>query len=212
MTGGWDRFEIASDKVETCEGGGWSSDWFPRLPTKVAGHCFIKTSSSALMVIGGMGGDIDDFVTGNTYFYSVSKRQWRSGPPLQTPRAFHSSGILNWNNPETGELEKMIVVAGGVDNNGTFLSSVELLNLGQSDWSASGWRTGPELIFESYKSTMVEFQGSVIIVGNDNQSKGLHLYQLSSPNEPWAMMKQTLKTEQFGLVSFLVPDEIVNCQ
>jgi len=63
-------------------------------------------------------------------------------------------------------------------------------------------------------ATMIEYNNSVILVGVDGPSEGVdsnHLYQLSSPTGQWVEMKQTLKQERSRHVSFLVPDNIVNC-
>ena len=64
---------------------------------------------------------------------------------------------------------------------------------------------------------MIEYKNSVILIGGHGDDDvedlldGYHLYQLSSPNGTWTEMKQTLKNERDNHVSFLVPDEIVNC-
>ncbi len=54
--------------------------------------------------------------------------------------------------------------------------------------------------------TMVEYDNSLIILYENA------MYQLSSPVGPWVEMKQKLEIMlQPKIVSFLVPDEIVNC-
>jgi len=121
---------------------------------------------------------------------------------LNTARGGLSCGILNWKNPETDQFEAIAVAAGGPSD------TVELLFLGRGD---SPWVMGPSLPHAAGLSTMIEFQNSVILVGGGGGVDGQHLYQLSSPNGTWVEMKQTLKEPREGHMSFLVPDEIVNC-
>jgi hypothetical protein len=205
VTGGWDR-EFVSKEVETFEGNYWSTERMANLPATTAAHCLVKINSSTLMLIGGLTDNFEESITGNTYFFNVLDNEWISGPTLQTPRVIHSCGILHWNNLESGEMEDIVVVAGEED-----LSSVELLKLNVSEPLNLRWEIGPNLPFQTYGSPMIEYQGSVIIVGGDEQSGRRHLYQLSSPVEPWVLMKQTLKYDHFLQVSFFVPDELVNC-
>ena len=120
---------------------------------------------------------------------------------------------MDWINPDTGTTEKVVVVSGGKDNTSTALSSVELLFLNDYETSKQSWTLGPNLPYLSYAATMIEFQDGVILVGGTGESDvdGSHLYKLSSPNEPWTEMKQTLTEPRSSAVSFLIPDEIANC-
>jgi hypothetical protein len=113
---------------------------------------------------------------------------------------------MNWKNPETGNMEKVVVAAGGAG--GGVLKSVELLFLEDIN---SGWVAGPELPKEVSSATMVEFQDGVILVGGSGNVGGQNLYQLASPTGAWTMMNQTMKEERSLHVAFLVPDELVNC-
>jgi len=67
---------------------------------------------------------------------------------------------------------------------------------------------GPSLPKAISGSTMNEFQNGVILIKGNGQ---VDLYQLTSPTESWTKMKQTLKEARGYHVSFLVPDELVNC-
>jgi hypothetical protein len=80
--------------------------------------------------------------------------------------------------------------------------------LNELEASGAGWVMGPSPPEGIRYSTMNEFQNGVILIGGENQ---VELYQLTSPNGTWTKMKQTLKEERFGHVSFLIPDELVNC-
>ena len=116
VSGGWDLTNY--DTVESFDGTSWSSDRFVHLPTAVNGHCTVTISNSLLMSIGGnlntnIGGNGGVFdVTGNTYFFNVNENNWVVGPSLKSARAYHSCGVMNWKNPNTGSQEKVVVVAG----------------------------------------------------------------------------------------------------
>ncbi len=87
------------------------------------------------------------------------------------------------------------------------LSSVELLYLNDDGINKGEWMLGPELPQSLIRAKMIEYDNSVIIMDDKN------LYQLSSPAGPWVKMKQKVK-ERESLdrpITFLVPDEIVNC-
>ncbi len=137
-----------------------------------------------------------------TFTIFTTTSGWTEGPTLNTARGGLSCGILNWKNPETDQFEAIAVAAGGPSD------TVELLFFGRGD---SPWVMGPSLPYAAGLSTMIEFQNSVILVGGGGGGDVQHLYQLSFPNGTWAEMKQTLKEPREGHVSFLVPDEIVNC-
>ena len=142
----------------------------------------------------------------------MKTNKWTDGPFLNIGRKYLSCGILRWKIPESGKLIKIVVAAGG-KNQGSDLSSVELLYLNDDDTNNGGWVMGPELPQTIYSSTMVEYNNSVILIGGRyDGSYNRHLYKLSSPNGTWSEMKQVLKTPRAFHVSFLVPDEIVNCK
>ena len=150
--------------------------------------------------------------TDYTGFYNAELNEWTPGPSLLTPRGDLTCGILMWRNPDSNILEKIVVAAGGY-NDSDNLNSVELLYL-NDDAIDGGWVVGPDLPKDSYKATMVEYNNTVILIGGSDRPGGSgypYLYQLSSPKESWVTMKQRLKVGRSDHVSFLVPDEIVNC-
>jgi hypothetical protein len=83
-----------------------------------------------------------------------------------------------------------------------------LLFINEFEESSAGWVMGPSLPKAIIESTMNEFQNGVILIGGYYQ---FDLYQLTSPNGTWTKMRQTLKEARYAHVSFLVPDELVNC-
>ena len=115
---------------------------------------------------------------------------------------------MNWKNQTSGGFEKVIVVTGREGGAG---QSVELLVLNNFEKYNAGWMQGPYLPLEGTGQVMVEFQNGVIVVGGQNTGDGRRLLQLTSPFGSWTEMKQTLKEPRSHFVSFLVPDELVNC-
>jgi len=95
------------------------------------------------------------------------------------------------------------------------LSSVELLYLNDENISNDQWLLGPELPNNSVDATMFEHNITVILIGGTTNPSVTwnvdSLNQLSSPEGPWIEMKQKLKKERRGHISFHVPDEILNC-
>jgi len=202
---------VITNVVEIFDGTSWNSLQTQYLPKPVLDHCITKINSSTLLSIGGRSGK-DYEIFRNTYFYNVQSNKWTPGPFLRNSRSHFSCGILRWKNPETNQLEKVVVVAGG--ENGTFgrTSSVELLNLSDGDTIKGEWEIGPEMPKELQGTTLTEYNNSLILVGGfDGENNQDSLYQLSSPNGPWVLMKQTLKIKKASHASFLVPDDIVDC-
>jgi hypothetical protein len=105
----------------------------------------------------------------------------------------------------------IFVVSEGFNKTYGTLTSVELLFLNDFEKYNTGWKAGPNMPMGIEGSVMVEFQNGVILVGGGGQGDGRHLYKLSSPIGNWTEMKQTLKEPRNRFVSFLVPDELVNC-
>jgi hypothetical protein len=194
--------------IESFDGTDWDQERFSFMPKPVWEHWLVKINSSTLLSIGGMEGDLVSSAVPNTYFYNAQDNQWTEGPALHFARTGLTCGVLNWNNPETNQMEKVVVAAGGFN---TFsLAEVELLFL-DGNKNTSSWISGPYLPRAAWLSTMIEFQNSVILIGGELGVDGRHLYQLTSPSGTWVEMKQTLKEPRAGHVSFLVPDELVNC-
>ncbi len=135
------------------------------------------------------------------------------GPALNMGRINLCCGILKWINPESKQMEKIVVAAGGSRYEESF-SAVELLYLNENDFNSDEWVIGPDLPEGIVDATMVEYNNSVIIIGGSNDvgwRKRNDLYQLFSPKGPWIKMRQTLKEKRSSHVSFLVPDELVSC-
>jgi len=109
-----------------------------------------------------------------THFYAVHENQWSPGPTLNRARAGAGCGVLNWMNPQTNQMEKIVVVAGGYQSSKTELLYVDRIG----DYS---WIMGPSLPTNNAVSSMVEFQNSVILIGGQYPIGSRDLYQLSSP-------------------------------
>jgi len=212
ITGGCNGTTLSS--VESYDGQIWNEETFADLPNTVLLHCMVKLNNSMLMLIGGLFNNTNSSsASSDTHFFNVLNNKWVSGPQLINECVEPSCGIMNWINPDTETTEKVVVVAGGKDKNNNKLSSVQLLFLNAYETSQYGWVQGPSLPKTISAATMTEFQDGVILVGGQSKPivDGRHLYQLSSPDGPWTEMKQTLKESRRRAVSFLIPDEIVNC-
>ena len=194
-------------KVEVFDGTVWDTQIFADLPQAISYSCMVKISSYILLSIGGYGESHNSY-SDKTYFYNVQSNKWTPGPSIKIARNGLSCGLLTWNNAESNQMEKIVVVAGG-QSEGIYLNSVELLYLNEDGTHNQRWITGPDLPDYVYGSRMIEYKNSVILFGGDNG--GQQLYQLFSPDGPWTEMKQTLKTQRWFPAAFLVPDEIVNC-
>ncbi len=136
--------------------------------------------------------------------------KFNPGPSLNISRSSFSCGLLKWKNYHSNQLEKIIVVAGG-ENDKDFVLSVELLYLPIDYTKADKWIIGPPFPKSVKNATMIEYDNSVILIGGRGAVDGFHMYQLSSPYGPWVEMKQTLRKNRMNHVSFLVPDELVQC-
>ena len=209
VTGGLNSQRLSF--VQSYHGQVWNQESQYELPRKIYYHCMVKINNSVIFLISGYTQTILNIAqrtTGETFFYFTENNTWTPGPMLLTPRYAHSCGILFQHNPATQQLQNIVVVAAGKDNNYTPLNSVELLYL---DKYESGWMAGPSLPETAIAPSMIEFQNSVILVGGDGGVGGQHLYQLSSTSGPWVEMKQTLKEPRAKHVSFLIPDGLANC-
>ena len=80
-----------------------------------------------------------------------------AGPKLNTRRASHACERVTWQNASTGQYEDVVIVAGGF-NDDQNLNSVEFLFLKDP---SSGWTVGPDMPWEAYGQTMVEYQVSI---------------------------------------------------
>ena len=195
IAGGIDGGGLFSN-VESYDGTSWHS--LPNLPSAVQRHCMVAINETVLLSIGGY------FPTNQTFFYNAELNQWLPGPEI---KYWASCATVHWKNSAYGQLEKVVVVAGGPD--GYALSSFELLNINDI---SSGWQPGPDLALTVYGSILVGYKDSVVLVGGLNNGDGTHLYQLSSQGGPWIEMEQTLPIMKNFHLAFLIPDELTDCQ
>ena len=206
ITGGTDTSSELKNSVEAFDGNSWSLEKVSPLPISISGHCMVRVNESTLLSIGGF--ENNTGYSNNTYFYYSNSNSWNEGPKLNVQRTGAVCGLFNWVNRDTNQNERVVVVAGGFNNEVQYMSSVELLFLEEFESTQDGWEMGPNLPRATGYSTMTEYNNSVILVGGLSNK---YLYQLSSPDGTWVEMKQTLKERRAAHVAFLVPDDIVNC-
>ena len=106
----------------------------PDLPVTITNHCVVNSDNVMKAFI--MGGYDYGYgiVSSATHIFNFDDQTWQQGPSLIEGRYFHACGILKDGN------DYIIVVAGGTGET-TYLSSVELYNLG----SGTSWYAGPEM-------------------------------------------------------------------
>ncbi len=186
----------------------WSWNDISDIPEPVSGHCFVKINSSSLLSIGGkdeLGNEIK-----YTYFYNEELKNWSVGPPLDIPRVNLSCGLLNWKNPKTNKIVKIVVAGGGSNKNNKHLHSVELLHLDVDDSSTEKWVSGPPLPVEIV-TAMVDYNNTVIAIGKSENAEYNQLYELTSPTGEWTIRSDDkVHSSENKQLAFLVPEEILD--
>jgi hypothetical protein len=98
--------------VEAFDGINWNQTKYSNLPFSIMGNCMVKFNNSMLMSIGGSKKHNQADSTGETNVFDVIQNKWFTGPLLSIPRMHHFCEVLNWKNTTSGQIEKVIVVAG----------------------------------------------------------------------------------------------------
>jgi hypothetical protein len=140
IAGGYDKDYKDLRSVETFDGNDWKSQEIRKIPIFTYEHCIVKINSSTLLSIGGQNGKN---VLSSTFFYNAQYNKWTPGPVLTNSRSALSCGILKRKNPDSNQMQKIVVAAGGTNCN--CRPSVELLYLNSDDSPHGGWEKGPEL-------------------------------------------------------------------
>jgi hypothetical protein len=115
----------------------------------------VKINDTILFLIGGTTND--ESASGMTFAYDNADNSWTKGPALTEPRSGHACGVISDVNAETGEMEKVIVVAGG-STGSNYAETVEILRINSLGQIADNWEKGPALPKEVLFATMVEYQ------------------------------------------------------
>jgi hypothetical protein len=175
----------------------------PDLPTTVDHHCMVKVSSSIVMVIGGVQ---NGQTSKKTFLLDTKENVWKEGPSLLKERAYLSCGLIR---SIKNSSEFSIIVTGGLY--GAPLSATEVL-----DQSNGEWRQGPALPFGIYGAQQVEdADGGVVLVGG--YAEGMPyldtLFRLPHAGQDgkWEELPQKLKIGRGYHTTFMVPDNMANC-
>jgi hypothetical protein len=99
--------EAVLSTVESFDGNKWNETMFDDLPTTIMEHCLVKINDTMLMQISGSVSVLFEDTTDRTYFFDIIQNKWTSGPDLNYGRVYHSCGVMNWMNPNTGMEEKV---------------------------------------------------------------------------------------------------------
>jgi hypothetical protein len=204
VTGGYNGSGSSLKSAEMLTEGGWESN-IPSLPVTIGFHCMVTVNSTTVMAIGG---EQNGQISGKTFYFTFGEKSWTEGPELKNKRRDHSCGKIR-RDKESQEMS--IIVAGGFDGIFSYLSSVEILDVGSNEW-----QTGPELPFGIGESQMVEDQNrGVVLIGGRSSSGDIldTLYQLphGGQDAAWTKMEQKMKSGRWIHTAFLVPDNIVDC-
>jgi len=97
--------------VQSYNGSSWNEDGNVVLPEPNWQHCLVKINDSTLLMIGGDSGSI----TKKTFFLHIGETKWTPGPALKIGRRGHGCGIIDWFNPSSNQLEKVVFAVGGYD-------------------------------------------------------------------------------------------------
>ena len=185
---------------------GWQQTPF-KLPFNIAEHCMVRVNSTTFLLIGGAQKDPfirTNFNSSKTFFVNMDSGNWIKGPELKIGRSGHVCATIR----QDGKFS--IIVAGGYNNMfGFYLSSVEVLDEG-----ATEWRKGPELPVKLYGAAIVEDvkRGLILIGGKSGEEEYLDaLYQLKDTQSDWLKLQQKLKNGRAFATAVLVPDKITNC-
>ena len=203
VTGGYNPASSYLNSAEMLTEQGWEST-VPSLPVIISEHCMVTLNSTTVMAIGGYQ---NEHYSGKTFYFTVGEESWTEGPVLKNKRSGHSCGKIR-KNKESPEMS--IIVAGGF-NGSSYLSSVELLNVGSNEW-----QRGSELPFGIGDSQMVEDQnGGVVLIGGGAHLVGClsTLYQLADGgvDAEWTEMEQKMNIRRKLHKAFLVPNSSVDC-
>ena len=202
VTGGRDSSGyLNTGEILTADGWQYMSQ---PLPVNIAYHCAVLVNATTAFVIGGR--QDDKLTAPMTYFFNTENEVWIEGPPLKTGRQEHSCARIQ---KDSQSSQYSVIVAGGSNSSGSgFMSSVELLEVGASEWVA-----GPELPEKIRGSSMVEYSdGSVFLIGGHSDSITFdNIFQLQHGQADWIEIPQKLTIARYEATAFLVPDEITDC-
>jgi hypothetical protein len=199
VTGGKPDDNSSLNTAEVLTEEGWKT--LPQtLPVTISRHCSVLVNSTTVMLIGGWQ---NGRMSPDSYLLNTANEVWTEGPHLSNIRSHASCGRIR---KDSQSQEFSIIVAGGLDEDGTRMSSVEILDLGSNEW-----RAGPTLPLEILGAKMVEYQnGEVILVGGSSDQLG-SLFQLhhGGADADWTLLEQTF--EAGDNIAFLLPENIAEC-
>ena len=200
VSGGFDGNNFLTS-VETLNNGTWTIQNTKTLPGPMVDHCMVLFNSTTVLAIGGGQGGFAQ--SGRTFFFNTQNEKWIEGPRLKYARLMHNCAMI-----KTSQQNKKlsVIVVGGFNN--TFMSSVEILEEGSSQW-----RDGPNLPLATFVGMMVADSNNGVVQIGGMSPVGIldKLFHLTDANAEWIEMPQKLKKGRAYGVATLVPDNIANC-
>jgi hypothetical protein len=101
----------------------------PDLPFAVYEHCLVIVNSSTALLCGG---ENNVGVFNECHYMNLVDHSWSQGPSMMTKRYDHSCGIFK---SATHQGRNVIIAAGGLDDYGEWLDSVEILDPTTNTWN-----------------------------------------------------------------------------
>ena len=201
LSGGYPLGSIASKTLEHF--GGILEDNL-KIPEPTRAHCMAygnNIEAHSIWIIGGHTGQSEEesYVTRQTYYYYVHDGQWYPGSNLNFAREFHACSSIHFGS-QYGEA--LIVVAGGRDEDGNALDTVEFLL--EDDGS---WFSGPKLPKPLFGHSMITLADNRVIVigGQDGKKASTDIFELMCDFSTfgldceWNTLEQKLTYPRFGM-------------
>ncbi len=189
----------------------------PDIDGKFADHCMVAVNDSAVMIIGGK-------LSRNVLLFNSIRNVVALQPSVKVKlhgSACGSTTITDGN-------RKLIIIAGGENDNFLAQSTVEILDMSDED---PAWKLGPELTFRSdYASGITTKDGRFLMVGGSEQvnnqfpgalfisNPGDQIYELSCPsgaktidNCQWILRKEKFALQRTDFFAMMVPESFYTC-
>ena len=185
----------------------------PDLPHKLGFHCLVEFNDTHILMAGGRNGSK---IHAETHLFDTKQNQWsKDVPSLDNARFRHSCGRIKI--PKKGGKSCChIIVAGGQTNNqGEYLSSVEMLDTSRSG-DPTKWISGPDLPLHLSEGAGVtsSSKDAFFFIGGRGSP---FVFKLTCPTPTitdcqWSKLDQDLTFgRQSGPVAILVPSSMVSC-
>merc|ERR1711874_631301 len=163
----------------------------PPMLTRRRGHCVVVFDNDVAIITGGR--NDDSYVVSSVERYSLDGRRTRM-KPMTTPRTDHGCSMTTKNGVST------VIVAGGGDEDGNSLASVETLALAShEDLTTATWRQVGRLPAARSHFPIVNIGDRLVILGGfSGVGRRLKTVLASEDGEQWDLLPDRLKMTRAG--------------